>query len=113
MRNLSFLINIVLTFTAIFLVITKYITGEVIEIEILFLLILGFYQIVNSILLTLYFIFNKHKIIIGYLVYWLLVIIYYEFLMEKLFYSCIVLAVLNLYLNYGGISDSKFNIFKK
>jgi hypothetical protein len=112
MRKLTFGINVILL--SIFLIETLYsnLKFENTDENLLLLLFIGFYQISLSLGITFYSINKNKKLLIFYLIYWLLIYLYLLFMGELYFYSCLFIAVYNLYLNYCSFSNSKFNITK-
>jgi hypothetical protein len=111
MRKILFIGNTTLTTIAVLVTILKFLQDFYGEGEIICLLILGIFQIVSSVVLTIYSAFKNHKLLVHYLIYWLLVVAFLTLLFHHYFYSCIVLALYNLYLNYCSF-NSKYNISK-
>jgi len=112
MRKLTFGINVILL--SIFLIETLYSnlefenTGE----NLILLLLIAFYQITVSLGITFYSINRNKRLLVGYLIYWLLVYLYFLFIGKLYFNSCLIIAIFNLYLNYCCFSNSKFNLTK-
>ncbi len=111
MKELSFKINIFLTAAAVLLTLINFIVIHD-DLDILALVWLGFFQIITSILLTLYSVFKNPKLTGLYLIYWIIVILFFKFVFHPFFYGCIIIAFYNLYVHYCSFSDSKYNIIK-
>jgi hypothetical protein len=111
MKKILFIANTTLTTIALFVTIIKFIEDFYGETEIICLLILGLFQIVSALYLTIYSGFKNNKLLVLYLIYWLLTIAFFTLLFQKYFYSCFVLALYNLYLNYCSF-NTKYNICK-
>jgi len=111
MKKILFIGNTTLTTIAIFVTILKFTVDFYGQGEIVCLLILGIFQILSAVFLTVYSSIKNHKLIVLYLIYWLFVIVFFTLLFQNYFYSCIVLALYNLYLNYCSF-NTKYNICK-
>ena len=112
MKQLTFFFNSILIVPAILLTILKCAINQIGEIDIPFLIIFGLYQVIISFGITIYYIFNNKKMLMLYLIYWVLVFIFFSFIIQNYFYSCIIIALYNLYIHYCSFSESKFNIIK-
>ena len=112
MRKLTFGINVILL--SLFLIDTLYsnLQFENTDENSLLLLFIGFYQISLSLGITFYSIYRNKKLFVGYLIYWLLVYLFFMFIGKLYFYSCLLIAIYSLYLNYCSFSNSKFNLIK-
>jgi hypothetical protein len=93
MRKLTFGINVILL--SIFLIETLY-SNLKFENTDENLLLLLFNQISLSLGITFYSINKNKKLLIFYLIYWLLIYLYLLFMGELYFYSCLFIAVYNL-----------------
>lgn len=112
MRQFIFYPNLIITILALIFVIIENVIGYNLDMSIGTLVILGFFQVFISFLLTIYAIAYNKILLILYLLYWFIVILFFKFFINEFFYMCILLAVYNLYLNYCSFSNSKFNIIK-
>ena len=112
MRKITFVINAILL--SIFLIETLYnnLNFENTDENLLLLLFIGFYQISLSLGITFHTINRNQKLLILYLIYWLLVYLYFLFIGKLYFNSCLIIAIFNMYLNYCSFSNSKYNITK-
>lgn len=111
MKKIVFIGNTTLTAIAIIVTILKFIEDSYGQGEIVCLLILGIFQILSALFLTIYSGFKNYKVLVLYLIYWLLVVDFLTLLFQNYFYSCILLALYNLYLNYCSF-NTKYNICK-
>lgn len=111
MRELSFKINIFLTaVVTLFTLINFIIIHD--DVDILALLWLGIFQIITSIILTLYAVINNYKLTGLFLIYWIIIILFFKFVFQTFFYGCILISFYHLYMHYCSFSDSKYNIIK-
>lgn len=112
MRQFIFYPNLIITILALIFVFTENVISYNLDMSIGTLVILGFFQVFISFLLTIYAIAYNRLLLILYLLYWFIVLLFFKFFIDEFFYMCILLAVYNLYLNYCSFSNSKFNIIK-
>ena len=112
MRKFSFILNTVLTTLAIAFFIYKENTFNYDEYDLFFLMILGAYQVLISMAFSIISIAENKKLVVLYLVYWVLVVAFCKLLLNVEYSYCILLALYSLYLNYCGFSKSKFNLVK-
>jgi hypothetical protein len=112
MKRFSFYVNAIFTSIAILLVslnvLDIYDAGDK-----LLLVFLAFYQVTLSMSLTIYSIGKNNYLLLLFIVYWILVILYFQLMFKVYFYACVLIALYNVYLNYCTFSNSKFNILKK
>lgn len=112
MRKDSFKINFLLTAVGILLSIIGFIFKSFGEYAVLFLVVVGFHQLTMSGLLIIYSIIKNKKLLVLYIIYWILVILFFKSLLHDYFYFCLVIALYNLYIHYCSFSNSKYNIIK-
>lgn len=112
MKYLSFQLNIILTSVALISTIVANIIDFKLNSSIGLLIILGFYQVIISFVLTIYAIAYNRLLLIFYIFYWFIVTLFFKFFIGDFFYMCLLIALYNLYLNYCIFSNSKFNIIK-
>jgi hypothetical protein len=110
--KLTFNINTLFTSIAILIVFTDYLIDLKNNINIIILFCLGVFQVIVSIIMTIYSILKNQKSILLYIIYWLIVIFYLKIFIEDFFYFSIVIAIYNLYVHYCSFSKSKYNITK-
>ena len=110
MKKFNFNMNAVLTSIALLLIIVNFAFETNDQANIVILVALGIFQIITSILLTLYSVIKKPKLTALYLIYWILVIVFFKFIIRDYFYFCIVIAFYNVYISYCSFSNSKYNI---
>lgn len=113
MKQFAFYINLILTIVAFIFVFIENIIGYNLDCSVGFIMILGFFQVFTSFILTFYAIANDRLLLILYILYWFIVILFFKFFIDKFFYMCLVIALYNLYINYCSFSNSKFNIIKQ
>lgn len=113
MKQLTFYLNLILIIPAILLSAFKNFIPNNSETELIFLIILGLYQVIISFGITIYSIFKKKEILVLYIIYWILVLLFFNIMIQNYFYSCILIALFNLYIHYCSFSNSKFNILNK
>lgn len=112
MRQLSYYLNLILTIVAFIIVFIENIIGYNLDSSVGFLLILGFFQVFISFILTFYAIAYNRLLLIFYILYWFIVTLFFKFFIGDFFYMCLLIAIYNLYINYCSFSNSKFNIIK-
>ncbi|POS02441.1 hypothetical protein Q361_104163 [Flavobacterium croceum DSM 17960] len=112
MRQLIFYLNSVLTTLGFIFVFLENIIGLDLDSSIGFLMILGAFQVLISFILTFYAIIYNRLLLMPYILYWLIVFLFFKYLINDLFYICLLIAIYNLYINYCSFSKSKFNIIK-
>ena len=113
MTQLTFYLNLTLTTLALLLVIIENVFKYNSDCSIALLMFLGFFQVMTSIVFTFYAVaYNKYLLIL-YIIYWIFLALFFRFYIDNFFYTCIVLAIHNLYANYCSFSNSKFNILNK
>lgn len=112
MRKLSFIINLLFTVGVTLFVLINYIIANNKEANIIALSYLGFFQVITSLILTLYSVVKNPKQTAFYLIYWLIVLFFFKYLFQPFFYGCIIIAFYNLYIHYCSYSNSKYNIIK-
>lgn len=112
MRHFIFYPNLIITVVALIFVFIENVIGYNLDMSIGTLVILGFFQVFISFLLTIYAIAYNRLLLFLYLLYWFIVILFFKLFIDEFFYMCILLAIYNLYLNYCSFSNSKFNIIK-
>ena len=112
MKRFSFYINAICTSIVTLLVVMNvlqiYDAGDQ-----LFLVFVAFFQVTLSMGLTIYSIGKNNYLLVSYLLYWILVILYFQLMFKVYFYACVLIALYNVYLNYCTFSNSKLNILKK
>ena len=113
MRAFTFFLNAILTSITLVICLVNFILGDDTGPNTIFFVFLAFFQVSLSIGFTIYYLINDRKLFAMYLSYWFLVALYFEFLYQSYFYSCIFIALFHLYTNYCTFSNSKFNILKK
>lgn len=112
MRELNFNVNLIATSIALILIIVNFAVNTKDQANIIILLALGIFQIITSIILTLYSVIKNPRLTLLYLIYWLIVIVFFKFMMRDYFYFCILIAFYNLYVSNCSFSNSKYNIIK-
>lgn len=112
MKQFVFYLNSILVVVAFVGVFAENIMGLNLDCSIGFLVFLGLFQVFTSLLYTFYAIAYNRILLAFFLVYWLLVFLFFRFLFGDFFYLCLLIALYNLYLNYCGFSNSKFNIVR-
>ncbi len=110
MKQFVFYLNLILVIIAYIGVFVENILGLNLDCSIGFLVFLGFFQVFTSLLYTFYAIAYNRNLLALYILYWLFVILFFKFMIGNFFYMCLLIALYNLYLNYCGFSNSKFNI---
>lgn len=112
MRQFVFYLNSILTILGFIFVFLENIIGLDLDSSIGFLMILGAFQVLTSFILTFYVIIYNRLLLMPYILYWLIVFLFFKYLINDLFYICLLIAIYNLYINYCSFSKSKFNIIK-
>lgn len=112
MKQFVFYLNFILTTEAFFGFFLENILGLNLDISIGFLIILGFFQVFISFILTFYAIAYNRLLLILYILYWFVVTLFFKFFIGDFFYMCLPIALYNLYINYCSFSNSKYNIIK-
>ena len=112
MKYFSFQLNLILTSVALISAIIANIIGFKLNSSIGLLVILGFYQVSISFILTFYAIIYNRLFLILYILYWFIVTLFFKFFLGQFFYMCLIIALYNLYINYCSFSNSKYNITK-
>ncbi len=112
MRQLSYYLNLILTIVAFIIVFIENIIGYNLDSGVGFLVLLGFFQVFISFILTFYAIAYNRLLLVFYILYWFIVTLFFKFFIGDFFYMCLLIALYNLYINYCSFSNSKFNIIK-
>ncbi len=112
MRQSVFYLNLILTIVAVIGVLIENVIYYDID-SVAFLIILGLFQVFTSFILTFYAISNNKYLLSLYILYWFFVMLFFRFFIQNFFYTCLFIALYNLYVNYCSFSNSKFNILNK
>lgn len=112
MRQLSYYLNLILTIVAFIIVFIENIIGYNLDSGVGFLVLLGFFQVFISFILTFYAIAYNRLLLVFYILYWFIVTLFFKFFIGDFFYMCLLIALYNLYINYCSFSNSKYNITK-
>ena len=112
MKQFTYYLNLILTIAAFIIVFIENVIDYDLDSGVGFLLILGFFQVFISFILTFYAIAYNRLLLIFYIFYWFIVTLFFKFFIGDFFYMCLLIALYNLYLNYCSFSNSKFNIIK-
>jgi len=112
MKQFVFYLNLMLTIVALILAFIENVIGYNLDSSVGFLLILGFFQVFISFILTFYAIAYNRLLLIFYILYWFIVVLFFKFFIKDFFYMCLLIAFYNLYINYCSFSNSKYNIIK-
>lgn len=111
MRQFVFYLNLILTIVSLLGVFIDNVINYDID-SVGFLVLLGLFQVFISFIFTFYAIAHNRLLLIFYILYWFIVVLFFKFYINKIFYMCLLIAVYNLYLNYCSFSNSKYNIIK-
>ncbi len=112
MKQFTYYLNLILTIVAFIIVFIENIIDYDLDSGVGFLVLLGFFQVFISFILTFYAIAYNRLLLIFYILYWFFVTLFFKFFIGDFFYMCLLIALYNLYLNYCSFSNSKFNIIK-
>lgn len=112
MRQFVFYLNLILTIVALIPVFIENVVGYNLDSSDGFLMLLGFFQVFISFILTFYAIAYNRLLLIFYILYWFIVVLFFKFFIKDFFYMCLLIALYNLYINYCSFSNSKYNIIK-
>ena len=113
MRKTVFYLNLTLIMIALIFVTSENVFGYDLDCSVGFLVFLGGFQVLLSIIYTIYAAVTNKYLLALFLLYWLFVVLFFKILISKFFFTCIIIAIYNLYVNYCSYSESKFNILKK
>ncbi len=111
MKQFAFYLNLILTIVALIGVFIDNVINYDID-SVGFLVLLGFFQVFTSFILTFYALANNRLLLILLIIYWFIVVLFFKFFIKDIFYMCLLIALYNLYINYCSFSNSKFNIIK-
>lgn len=112
MKQFTYYLNLILTIVAFIIVFIENIIDYDLDSGVGFLVLLGFFQVFISFILTFYAIAYDRLLLIFYILYWFFVTLFFKFFIGDFFYMCLLIALYNLYINYCSFSNSKFNIIK-
>ena len=112
MKQFTYYLNLILTIVAFIIVFIETIIDYDLDSGVGFLVILGFFQVFISFILTFYAIIYNRLLLILYILYWFIVTLFFNFFLGQFFYMCLIIALYNLYINYCSFSNSKYNITK-
>ena len=99
MRKLIFYLNLILTVIVFIITLLGFIDHDK-DAGILALLALGFYQVVTAVVLTIYLAVNNRNLFLGFVVYWLIVFLFFNFLIRYAVQYSFFIALYHLYLCY-------------
>lgn len=109
MRKLIFYLNLILTLISLLIIVLGYSIENDKDAGILPLLILAFYQLVTALGLTVFSAFHNRKLFIAFVVYWLLVFLFFNFLIKYSVYFSLLIAAYHLSICYCIKTNSELN----
>ena len=107
MRKLIYYLNLILTIIAFLIMVLGYLIEHDEDAGILALLALGFYQVLTAAVLTIYLAINNLRLFLGFIIYWLVVVLFFGLLIQYSVQFSFIIALYHLYLCYSVASNQE------